>query len=318
MFRTISITLAVISALIFTGCGDYTVNANEHKTPIHNQGAMGLNESETGSGDTIYIFMPLIEGGTFTMGCTEEQEDDCWDNENPAHQVTLSSFRIGKYPVTQELWRRVMSGNPSWFNSPRLGRNAEQNPVDNVSWYDAQLFISRLNDTTEMKFRLPTEAEWEFAARGGLMSRGYKYAGSDNINEIAWYLGNTGGKLSNGATRQVGTRAPNELNLYDMSGNVFEWVNDWYGTYTEKSKIDPQGPLEGINRVFRGGSWSVDAKFCRVSERFNGSPDTRLNIIGLRLALDPVEEEVEEAPFKENSASRLRAPNSLPVRILPQ
>ena len=215
--------------------------------------------------------MVFVEGGTFTMGCTAEQGDDCEDGEYPAHQVTLSSFRIGKYPVTQAEWKAVMESNPSFFTGDNL-------PVETVSWNDVQAFIAGLNEVTGKKYRLPTEAEWEYAARGGNNSQGYKYSGSNDIDEVAWYAGDNG-------THPVGRKMPNELEIYDMSGNVQEWCNDWYGAYSNAPQTNPQGPATGSKRVLRGGSWDAGAGYCRVSNRYTYPPGYSDNDRGLRLVL---------------------------------
>ena len=217
--------------------------------------------------------MVRIEGGTFTMGTTSEQASDARDDEKPTHLVTLSSFSIGKYEVTQEEWQAVMGSNPSNFKGAKR-------PVENVSWDDCQVFIRKLNTLTGHCFRLPTEAEWEYAARGGNRSRGYKYAGGDNIGSVAWYDDN-----SSNETHPVGQKSPNELGLYDMSGNVFEWCQDRYGDYSSSSQTNPTGASSGSNRVTRGGGWIYDARICRSSLRFDYSPSYRYNFLGLRLAL---------------------------------
>ena len=217
--------------------------------------------------------MVYVSGGTFTMGATSEQGSDVYDNEKPTHNVTLSSYYICKYEVTQALWRAVMGSNPSYFKGDNL-------PVENVSWNDCQTFINRLNSYTGRNFRLPTEAEWEFAARGGNYSRHYKYSGSNYISDVAWYDGNSGSR-----THPVGTKQANELGLYDMSGNVWEWCGDWYGSYSSYSQNDPTGPNSGSDRVGRGGSWYGDASYCRSSSRYGNSPGYRSSVIGLRLVL---------------------------------
>lgn len=217
--------------------------------------------------------MVYVAGGTFTMGGTSEQSSDAYDDEKPTHSVTLSSYYICKYEVTQALWRAVMGSNPSNFKGDNL-------PVENVSWNDCQTFINRLNSNTGRNFRLPTEAEWEFAARGGNYSRHYKYSGSNYISDVAWYDGNSGNR-----THPIGTKQANELGLYDMSGNVYEWCSDWYGSYSSYSQNDPTGPNSGSDRVLRGGSWSGNARNCRSSGRIIITPGARDDGLGLRLVL---------------------------------
>ena len=207
------------------------------------------------------------------MGGTSEQGSDAFDQEKPTHSVTLSSYYICKYEVTQALWRAVMGSNPSNFKGDNL-------PVESVSWNDCQTFINRLNSYTGRNFRLPTEAEWEFAARGGNYSRHYKYSGSNYIGDVAWYDSNSGHR-----THPVGTKQPNELGLYDMSGNVHEWCSDWDGSYSSYSQNDPTGPNSGSFRVFRGGRWRNFARNCRSSDRFSHAPGDRYIDLGLRLVL---------------------------------
>ena len=219
------------------------------------------------------IEMVYVSGGTFTMGATSEQGFDYEVDERPAHSVTLSGYYIGKYEVTQELWEAVMGSNPSDFKGDNL-------PVENVSWNDVQEFLRKLNAMTGKRYRLPTEAEWEFAARGGNSSRGYKYSGSNSLGSVAWYRDNSGR-----GTHAVGTKSPNELGIYDMSGNVREWCQDWYGSYSSSSQRNPKGTNSGSYRVFRGGSWNYDARLCRVSIRYYNNPDLRYNSLGFRLAL---------------------------------
>ena len=218
--------------------------------------------------------MIKVEGGTFSMGATSEQEYDAFSCEKPVHSVTLSDYYIGETEVTQELWEAVMGSNPSYFE----GDN--QRPVENVSWNDCQKFIKKLNRLTGKEFRLPTEAEWEYAARGGKYSRGYKYSGSNDADEVAWYDSNSGSK-----THPVKTKKDNELGLYDMSGNVWEWCNDWWGCYQSNSQTNPTGPSEGESRVLRGGGWCYFDMGVRVSRRDYLTPGYRHIIIGLRLAL---------------------------------
>ena len=223
--------------------------------------------------DGISIDMVRVEAGTFTMGATSEMKDP-WDDEKPAHQVTLTNdYYIGKYEVTQALWQAVMGNNPSNFKGDNL-------PVENVSWKDCQKFLSKLNNTTGKSFRLPTEAEWEYAARGGKKSRGYQYNGSNNLSDVAWYDDNSGKK-----THAVGTKQPNELGIYDMSGNVWEWCQDRYGKYSSSSQVNPTGANSGSYRVLRGGSWCSSARVCRSSYRYGSTPGNRDGNLGLRLIL---------------------------------
>lgn len=219
--------------------------------------------------------MVPVEGGTFTMGATSEQGSAADSDESPTHSVTLSSYYIGQTEVTQELWQAVMGSNPS--NS-----KGSKKPVEEVSWNDCQTFITKLNSLTGKKFSLPTEAQWEYAARGGNKSKGYKYSGSNTIGDVAWYDGN-----SNRQTHTVGTNTPNELGIYDMSGNVVEWCQDWYDDYSSSAQTNPTGPSSGPFRVRRGGSWYTYARTCRVSIRKFSSPDNRHDDLGLRLVLVP-------------------------------
>jgi sulfatase modifying factor 1 len=219
------------------------------------------------------IEMVIVPGGKFTMGCTAEQGSDCFDYEKPTHTVTLNSYYIGKYEITQAQWESVMGSNPSNF------RGCANCPVENVSWNDVQDFISRLNAKTGKKYRLPTEAEWEYAARGGKLSKGYKYAGSNDIEAVAWYDENK--------SHPVGQKFPNELEIYDMSGNVWEWSSDWFGSYGSSASSNPKGSDSGSQRVLRGGCWYHNANNCRLSFRYANSPDFRNIDIGFRLILVP-------------------------------
>lgn len=230
---------------------------------------------ETFTVNGVSFDMILVEGGTFTMGATSEQGNDAYSDEKPVHQVTLSDYYIGETEVTQALWKAVMGTNPSHFKG-------DSNPVENVSWNDCQEFIRKLNSLTGRTFRLPTEAEWEYAARGGNQSKGYKYSGSNTLSSVAWYTDNSSSK-----THAVKTKSPNELGLYDMSGNVWEWCSDWYGSYQSSTQTNPQGPSSGSARVLRGCSRCDDARYCRVSFREYDSPGDRYDNCGLRLVLVP-------------------------------
>lgn len=214
--------------------------------------------------------MIAVEGGTFTMGATSEQTD-ANDDEYPTHKVTLSDYYIGETEVTQELWNMVMG--TSYPSSSQL-------PVVNVSWNDCQEFITKLNELTGQNFKLPTEAQWEYAARGGKQSKGYRFSGSNNLEEVAWYSSNSSRK-----THDVKTKFPNELGLYDMSGNVYEWCSDWYGGYSYGAVTDPTGPSTGEGKVFRGGNKGCEEKYCRVSYRNKGKTTHKWDGGGFRLAL---------------------------------
>jgi len=223
--------------------------------------------SETITANGVSFTMIKVEGGTFKMGSKRGNSD-----EKPVHQVTLSSFSIGQTEVTQELWEAVMGSNPSYFKGSKL-------PVEKVSWNDCQTFITKLNQLTGKTFRLPTEAEWEYAARGGNKSKGYTYSGSNKIGDVAWHSSN-----SNSTTHDVATKSPNELGLYDMTGNVWEWCQDWYGSYSSGSQTNPTGPTSGSSRVLRGGGWVSDATNCRVANRSSLKPTGTSYYLGLRLA----------------------------------
>lgn len=223
--------------------------------------------------DNLISNMVYVEGGTFTMGATAEQGSDAGDMEKPPHQVTVSSFYICKYEVTQRLWQVVMGSNPSNYK-------IDDFPVETVSWFDCQEFITKLNNITGKQFRLPTEAEWEFAARGGNKSKGYKYSGSNYIDDVAWYLDYS---LSN--HHAVGSKKPNELGLYDMSGSVWEYCQDWYGGYPSAAQTNPRGAEQGSYRVQRGGSWNDKPEGCRVSKRGLANPSLSFSHVGLRLAM---------------------------------
>lgn len=231
------------------------------------------------------IVMKPVEGGTFWMGAQRTEpygqnyDEEAYDKESPVHSVMVDSFYMSETVVTQALWKAVMgdkSKNPSFFEGDNL-------PVEQVSWKDCFGFIRKLNHMTGENFRLPTEAEWEYAARGGNVgnqSYGNKYSGSDIIDNVAWYDGNSGI-----GTHAVKTKFPNELGIYDMNGNVWEWCQDWYGSYNNDPQINPKGPSDGSYRVLRGGGWGDNARGCRVSDRHAHGPDRRFDYVGFRLVL---------------------------------
>lgn len=242
--------------------------------------------------------MVYVEGGMFFMGSSSGEE-----NELPVHSVTLSDYYIGETEVTQELWQAVMGSNPSYF----IG---SQRPVEQVSWHDCQEFIERLNELTGGNFRLPTEAEWEYAARGGNKSRGYTYSGSNNIKKVAWYANN-----SKSSTHEVKGKLPNELGLYDMSGNVWEWCQDWYGSYSEESITNPEGSVSGSTRVNRGGGWNYRAVNCRCAGRSLNTPAIAGSNLGMRLAL-PQDKEIP-ATSARSADSQLNIGQNVKIKSEP-
>jgi len=220
--------------------------------------------------------MILVEGGTFTMGATYEQGKDARMDESPSHSVTLGDYYIGQTEVTQALWKAVMGNNPSYFKR-------DEHPVEQVSWDDCQQFVKKLNTLLSSElggkhFALPTEAQWEYAARGGKKSNGYKYSGSDTNGKVAWYEDNAGRMH-----HSVAGKSANELGIYDMSGNVWEWCRDWYGSYSSYSQSNPTGESSGSRRVVRGGSCCTYAWICRVAYRERFAPSTSDLYLGLRL-----------------------------------
>lgn len=218
--------------------------------------------------------MVYVEAGSFIMGCSSEQGGDCESGESPYHRVTISSdYYIGKFEVTQELYEAVMGSNPSYWKT-------FDRPVEMVSWNDAMEFCAELSRMTGRRFTLPTEAEWEYAARGGKKTTNAKYSGSSSVANVAWYEGNSGR-----ITHLVGRLHPNELGIYDMSGNVFEWCLDWYGDYSSASQIDPVGPSSGVYRVYRGGCCINSAINVRVSKRARFFPGSIGYNLGFRVVL---------------------------------
>lgn len=222
----------------------------------------------------ITIDMVRVKSGRLVMGATREMGSR-FNSEIPRHEVAITeNFYIGKYEVTQALWKAVMGTNPSFFKGDNL-------PVENVSWNECKAFITKLNRLTGKRFRLPTEAEWEYAAYGGPENQGYMFSGGNDQTKVACYVGN-----SNGKTKPVGSKQPNELGIYDMSGNVAEWCQDWFGKYTSGLKTNPKGPSSGTLKIYRGGSYKSDAWYVNCIYRSKANTNTKQNSIGFRLALN--------------------------------
>ena len=276
------IYLMMASLFVFTAC-------KKDKTQEDNKENEGGRSADTGlvihTGiaciDALANDMVKVEGGTFLMGATSD-DDLANDNEMPRHSVTLSDFYICKYEVTQELWQAVMGSTPNGGWTDQYGKG-DKYPAYKISWNDCDTFLQKLNAKTGLNFRLPTEAEWEYAARGGNKSKGYTYAGSNTIGDVAWYKSNSSSK-----THEVMQKQANELGLYDMSGNVWEWCSDWYSsTYYSESdnSTAPKGPSSGTYRVYRGGAWSSYAWYCRVAYRNYYTPNFRNYNLGFRVVL---------------------------------
>ena len=251
------------------------------------------------------IKMVYVKGGEFLMGQSDEEREWLikkfgmnkyklfYKDEKPQHKVYVKSFWIGKYEVTQKIWKAIMGNNPSHFKGDNL-------PLEKVSWNDVQNFLKKLNEKTGLNFRLPTEAEWEYASRGGNLSRGYKYSGSNNPDEVGWYWRNSGDNYlkgdwsfekNNNKTHPVGMKKPNELGIYDMSGNVWEWCGDWYDKnyYSKSPYKNPEGPSSGSHRIERGGSWNYGARFMYCIVRLSLKPSYRSGDLGFRLVLYSVD-----------------------------
>lgn len=262
------ILLAFIS---LSSCGDDKDEPN-NETPV-NTTPEESHATEFFTVNGVAFWMFNVPGGSFAMGAAND-DYDADASEKPAHLVTVSTFAIGRTEVTQQLWVAIMGKNPSFTKGDKL-------PVTNISYNDCLEFIAKLNSLTGRHFRLPTEAEWEYAARGGNKSMGYKYSGSNAIGSVAWYEGN-----SYNSTHEVGTKTANELGLHDMTGNVWEWCSDWKGLYSSTAQENPKGPTTGELRVYRGGSMVSSNKACRISIRLGGYPSScKLADLGFRLAL---------------------------------
>jgi formylglycine-generating enzyme required for sulfatase activity len=220
--------------------------------------------------------MIFVKGGTFTMGCTYEQGTDCEDDEKPPQKVVLMDYYINKFEVTLEEWKTIMGINLD--KSQQI--ECDHCPVTNISWFDIQNFINKLDDLTGIQYRLPTEAEWEYAARGGNLSRNFKYCGSNNLNEVAWFSINSKERV-----QKVGQKFSNELGLYDMSGNVWEWCSDWYNEHNvDGTLFDPRGPSKGKYKIMRGGSWDNGDRSCRTTNSSGFEPDFKDISLGFRLS----------------------------------
>lgn len=289
----------IISAKPLSGCqflmwedGNFDLNRtiivrdNATYTAIFRQEGPSQTDLDIHTGiaciDALAKDMIMVQGGTFLMGAAMN-DTDAYSYEKPRHSVTLSDYYICKYEVTQELWQAVMDStsncNIGWTEDNGLG---EEYPAYGVDWNDCISFIQRLNAITGLKFRLPTESEWEYAARGGRNSKGYMYAGGNVIADVAWY-----GYNSDDKSHEVMQKKANELGLYDMTGNVFEWCSDWYADeyYSHSEAMNPQGPSGGSYRVYRGGCMHYSARGCRLSCRYCDYPDSRARDTGFRLAL---------------------------------
>ena len=234
--------------------------------------------------------MVRVDGGSFTMGVSGNGVGNGVSNA-PAHKVVLSPYMISKFEVTQALWEAVMNNNPSQI------KGADR-PVENVSWTEVNEFINKLNKLSGLNFRLPTEAEWEFAAKGGSLGKGYAYPGGNECSAVAWYQDNA---LEE--THSVGKRTPNELGLYDMGGNVSEWCSDWLGEFTDRTETNPKGPASGSHKVYKGGDWLSGSDACEPSRRRGASVGSKSGSRGFRLAMDVTSsQEAKPSPKGQSGA----------------
>ena len=270
-----ALTMALAIMMIMPACKGGSKKAQE-AAPEEASAVTGV-ETKDFTVNGVTFKMVKVEGGTYTMGATPEQGTEAQMNEKPAHEVTVGDFWIGQTEVTQELWQAVTDYNPSYTRWPQC-------PVDKVSWQECKSFVETLEELTGLKFRLPTEAEWEYAARGGKLSKGYKYAGSDNLEEVAWYVANADEK-----SHPVASKKPNELGLYDMSGNVYEWCEDKYLMYDGTEPQYSQKMLKSDKKrefhIERGGCWNYGPTMCRTTYRHAGNYTHMYAYDGLRLAL---------------------------------
>lgn len=286
ILKKMPVVAVLLVGLLITSCEDEINGRGHGKSFIAGRSVVTVNGVSFG--------MIKVKGGTFQMGAPDS-DTVAYNLEKPQHIVTLGDFYIAETEVTQELWQAVMGSNPSYYNT----KGADY-PVENVTWYDCDDFINRLNALTGKRFRMPTEAEWEYAARGGRNSRGYRYSGSNCLDDVAWYWKNSGDRYLQGndsdwkwdtvmnnncCTHPVRSKASNEIGLYDMNGNVWEWCNDWCSTYTADAEKNPRGADSGSVRVVRGGGWYDFERNSRVSQRGKHNPDYHSNCFGLRIAL---------------------------------
>ena len=259
-------------------------NNNGNGNSYYGNAASGQNYTENAFG--INMKMVYVQGGSYNMGCTGEQGSDCDNDEQTVRYVTVSDFYIGQFEITQAQWQAVM-GTSVYQQQSKAGGSSTYGtgndyPMYYVSWEEAKEFCRRLSQQTGKTYRLPTEAEWEYAARGGKKTQNTKYAGGYSLDYVGWYTSNSGGK-----THAVGTKNANELGIYDMSGNVWEWCEDWYGDYRSYDTDNPTGASSGSYRVLRGGSWRSNAGNCRVSNRNGSSPGSRDDSDGYRVVCLP-------------------------------
>ena len=273
MNKYFTIILILAIALGATSCSKKKKYHEETTTSEKSSSSSGSSSTKTFTVNGVEFKMIKVDGGTFTMGATGGMVDAAADNQFPTHKVTLSSYYIGETEVTQELWVALMDNNPSHFKGGKL-------PVECVTWPECQKFITKLNELTGEQFRLPTEAELEFAARGGNKSKKYNYSGGVVLDDVAWYGGN-----SDGHTHDIGTKHPNELGIYDMTGNVWERLQDWYGEYDPSAQNNPKGASSGLIRCTRGGGWYDYGVGYYISVRGGDGPDVRHDDMGLRLAM---------------------------------
>ncbi len=268
MRRTIIILAFSISAISWINWEDKPENKSYLQGLQGNENFKSYVENAKG----LKINMIAVEGGTYIMGDTLGEGND---NERPAHKVTLNNFYISDKEITQKQWRKIMGTSPSSV------KNMDFLPVDNVSWKDIQEFVAKLNQLTGKKYRLPTEAEWEYAAKGGNKSQGFRFSGSNNLSEVGVYADNSGN-----IPNTVGRKKPNELGIYDMSGNVWEWVQDQYYDYTEETQTNPLGTGNKTTGISKGGSWSDFSRLCRITIRKGTTFERRSADLGFRIVAE--------------------------------